>query len=287
LQLNAGDNSSEKVLSGKTDNDSDDARTREKALELGFSVIAEAEDKQKSDEENQEGKDLAQNVRNGGLPLLLEVEVPEIMVRESDDESRTKQDQRGANVLAPIGLDAINGDGGIEREGETEGLEEQSKRHLRAPFEKATESECDEVGEDKRDGGGGSALRANEGLNHRHPILPINRQRNKREGNTCPFWPIPEVYKRAAPRPAVHEALFFFRGEVVVRHPLGRGAKNSQAQPARKQSPPSGVIAPSQRMFVNAIVYKLPLKRRTPAQNSQQAPRLVVPKKARNTSTMA
>jgi hypothetical protein len=30
-------------------------------------------------------------------------------------------------------------------------------------------------------------LRANEGLNHRHRILPINRQRNKREGNTCPI----------------------------------------------------------------------------------------------------
>jgi len=89
LQLNAGNNSSEKVLSGKTDNDSDDARTREKPLELGFSMIAEAEDEQKSDEENQQGKDLAQNVRNGGLPLLFEVEVPEKMIGERDDESRT------------------------------------------------------------------------------------------------------------------------------------------------------------------------------------------------------
>ena len=115
------------------------------------------------------------------MPLLFEVEVPEITVRESDDESWTKQSQRGADVPAPIGLDAINGDGGIEREGETEGLEEQSKRHLRAPFEKASESERNEVGEDKRDGGRGSALRANEGLDHEHPILPTNRQWNKRE----------------------------------------------------------------------------------------------------------
>ena len=187
MQLNTGNNSAEKVLSGKAENDSGDARTREKALELGFSVIAEAEDEKKSDEKNDEGEDLAQNVRDRCLPLLFEVEVPEIMVRESDDERRTKQDQRGANVLAPIGLDAINGDGGIEREGETEGLEEQSKRHLRAPFEKATESEGNEVGKDKRDGGRGSALGANEGLNHRHPILPINRQWNKHEGDTCPI----------------------------------------------------------------------------------------------------
>src|SRR6266480_1195746 len=84
-----------------------------------MATIAEAEDEKKSDEKNDEGKDLAQNVRDGCLPLLFEIEVPEIVVRESDDESRTKQDQRGANVLAPIGLDAIYGDGGIEREGET------------------------------------------------------------------------------------------------------------------------------------------------------------------------
>jgi len=174
-------------LSGKTDNDSDDARTREKALELGFSVIAEAEDKQKSDEENQEGKDLAQNVRNGGLPLLLEVEVPEKMIGERDNESRAEQDEGSTDVPAPVGVDTINGDGGIKRQGETENLEEESQWHVCAAFEKATESECNEVGEDKRDGGRGSALRANEGLNHRHPILPINRQRNKREGNTCPI----------------------------------------------------------------------------------------------------
>src|SRR5438477_13156810 len=59
-----------------------------------------------------------------------------------------------------------------------------------------------------------------------------------------------------------------------------RGAKNKNAQPARKHSPPSGVIAPSQRRLVNVIVYKLPLKRRMPAQNNQAAPRLVAPNKA-------
>jgi len=185
LQLDAGNDSAEKILSGKTENDGGDARAGEEALELGFSVINETEDKQKSDEENEEGKHFAQNVRDGCLLLFLEVEIPEIMIGKCDDESRTEQDQGSAHVLAPIGLDAINGDGSIEREGETEDLEEQSKRHLRAPFEKATESKCNEVGEDKRDDGRGSTLRANEGLNHRRPILPINRQWNKRERNTC------------------------------------------------------------------------------------------------------
>jgi hypothetical protein len=69
-------------------------------------------------------------------------------------------------------------------------LEKQSKRHLRAPFEKATESEGNEVGEDKRDDGRGSALRANERLDHRHSILPINRQWDKRESRSAEDRPL-------------------------------------------------------------------------------------------------
>src|SRR4026208_1636684 len=85
-------------------------------------------------------------------------------------------------MLAPIGWVAINGDGGIKREGKAENLEEESKRYVRAPLEKASESEGKEVGKDKRDDGSDRALRANEGLDHRQSILPINRQRNKGDG---------------------------------------------------------------------------------------------------------
>jgi hypothetical protein len=76
------------------------------------------------------------------------------------------------------------------------------------------------------------------------------------------------------------------RSGAALRLPLGvqdiqvRGARNSQAQPARKHNPPSGVTAPSQRKLVNAIAYKLPLKRKIPAENSHEAPRWVVPEKA-------
>ena len=79
-----------------------------------------------------------------------------------------------------------------------------------APLEKAAEGQCNEVGKDKRDDGRGAALRASEGLDHRHPILPVNRQWNKRQDNACPFWPISEVYKKAAPRPAVQMLYSFF-----------------------------------------------------------------------------
>src|SRR5205085_9334474 len=59
----------------------------------------------------------------------------------------------------------------------------------------------------------------------------------------------------------------------LPEHLQMRGARNSQAQPARKHNPPNGVIAPSQRRLVNAIAYKLPLKRKIPAQNNHEAPR--------------
>ena len=85
-------------------------------------------------------------------------------------------------MLAPIGLDAINGDGGIKREGQAENLEEESKRYVRTPLKKASESEGKKVGKDKRDDSSDRALRANEGLDHRHSILPTNRQWNKSNG---------------------------------------------------------------------------------------------------------
>ena len=83
---------------------------------------------------------------------------------------------------APVGVDTINGDGGIKRQGETENLEEESQRQVCAAFEQAAESEGKEVGKDKRDDGRDRALGANEGLDHRQSILPINRQRNKGDG---------------------------------------------------------------------------------------------------------
>jgi hypothetical protein len=58
-------------------------------------------------------------------------------------------------------------------------LEEESQRQVCAAFEQAAKSEGKEVGEDKRDDSGDRALRANEGLDHRHSILPTNRQWNK------------------------------------------------------------------------------------------------------------
>src|SRR5581483_10758313 len=70
------------------------------------------------------------------------------------------------------------------------------------------------------------------------------------------------------------------------RYSLG-GEMKSQAQPARKQRPPSGVIAPSQRAPVTPMMYKLPLKMTIPANKSHHAPRLVEPTSARTKRAIA
>ena len=65
------------------------------------------------------------------------------------------------------------------------------------------------------------------------------------------------------------------------------GEITSQSQPARKQSPPIGVIAPSVRIPVNPIAYRLPLKMIIPANSNHHAPRFAVPKKASTKSAIA
>src|SRR4029077_16268834 len=66
-----------------------------------------------------------------------------------------------------------------------------------------------------------------------------------------------------------------------------RGAITSHAQPTRKQRPPMGVIAPSHRIFVSAITYRLPLKTKMPAKSNHHALRFVPAKSARTRSARA
>jgi hypothetical protein len=183
LQLDAGDDCPEQVLSGDAENNRDDARAEDETLELGFGMIAKAQDKQESDEKDEERQHVPQNVWNGCLPFLLEIKIPEIVINEGDDDSRAEENEGGADVIAPVGLNAVNGNGGVEGEGETENLEEESKGNAGASFEKAAEAEQHEIGEDKRGGRGNGALGIDERLNHRCLILTVNSLCNKQAGS--------------------------------------------------------------------------------------------------------
>ena len=95
---------------------------------------------------------------NRRLPFLLEIEIPKITIDEGDNDDRAEKNEGGANVIAPVGLNPIDGNRGIKSEGETEKLEGECKGNVRPPFEKAAQAECHEIGKDKRGDCGNGAL---------------------------------------------------------------------------------------------------------------------------------
>ena len=93
-----------------------------------------------------------------------------------------------------------------------------------------------------------------------------------------------DVWNKAVLYHFIHAIALFV---LALYGAANRGAMISHAQPARKQRPPSGVTGPSQRRFVSAIRYKLPLKRKMPAKISHHAPRLAAPKSASTNNAIA
>jgi hypothetical protein len=108
------------------------------------------------------------------------------VINEGDDESGAEKNEGGAEVIAPISLNAIDANGGVKGEGETENLEKKSEGNARAPLEKAAETEHYEIGKDKRGDRGNGALRIDERLDHRRLILTVNSFCNKQAGSHPP-----------------------------------------------------------------------------------------------------
>ena len=131
LQRDAGNNSAEKILSGKAEDDGRDAGAGEKALELGFSVINEAEDEKQRDEENEESNHLAQEMRNGRLPLLFEIIIPEVTIDESDHHDGAHENKHGADVLPKLQRHAVGPDRRVKGCGDAEQLEQHTQPHAR------------------------------------------------------------------------------------------------------------------------------------------------------------
>ena len=71
------------------------------------------------------------------------------MIDEGDDDGRAEENEGGTDVIAPAGLNAIDGNGDVEGEDETKNLKEESKGDVRASLEEATEAEHHEIGKDK------------------------------------------------------------------------------------------------------------------------------------------
>jgi hypothetical protein len=80
-------------------------------------------------------------------------------------------------------LNAIDRNGGVKGESETENLEEESKGNARAPLKKAAEAEHHKISKNKCGGCSHGTLRIDERLNHRRLILTVNSRCNKQSGS--------------------------------------------------------------------------------------------------------
>ncbi len=70
----------------------------------------------------------------------------------------------------------------------------------------------------------------------------------------------------------VPQVTFLFWIVKIFARTLGEAVsrRDDQPCPSLQERPPIGVIAPSQRTLVNAIIYKAPLKMRIPARTCME-----------------
>src|SRR5437660_5298617 len=82
-------------------------------------------------------------MRNRGLPFLFEIKIPNVPIYQSDYQRRAQQDRRCADMVSPGGVDAVNGNSGVERQNQAEKAKQQAKAHSRAPLQESADTERD------------------------------------------------------------------------------------------------------------------------------------------------
>jgi hypothetical protein len=135
LQGDARDDSAEQILSSKTEDDGGDSGAGQDAFELSLGMIPDAKDKEERDEVNKERDDLPEKMGNGRPPLSFPIQIPEVAIEKRDDEGGAEEEEEGADVVPPVGLDAVEPHRGVKSEGETEELEEDPERNAGAALE--------------------------------------------------------------------------------------------------------------------------------------------------------
>ena len=129
-------------------------------------MIADVQDDQQCDQVNEDGDDLPEKMRDSRAPFLFPVGIPKIAIEKRYDERGAEKKERGADMFAPVGLHAVERNGGVKRERETKKLEEKAEAHAGSALEKTTDGKHDEIRRHENDGGH-KGLLALEKLQHR------------------------------------------------------------------------------------------------------------------------
>src|SRR4030095_9776257 len=84
LHRHAGNDTAEKILGRKGEDDGSGAGSREKTAQLALGVIAKAKHKEEGDQENYERDQFPQKLWDDRLAALFEIKIPEIAIDQRD-----------------------------------------------------------------------------------------------------------------------------------------------------------------------------------------------------------
>ena len=114
-------------------------------------MINENQNERERDDKNEEGDDLAKELGNRRAPFSFPVTIPEVAIQEGDEESDAEKEKGGADMPAPIRLDAVERDCRVKRERKTEKLEENAELNAGPVFKQPAKGKRDEIGPDEQD----------------------------------------------------------------------------------------------------------------------------------------
>src|SRR5205085_3129631 len=180
LQRNARDQTAEKILSGKAEDDSGDSRPSEQSFELTLGVVAEAQHHQQRNEEDTEGKDLAEQFGNGRVLAPFEPGIPNVAVDERNHDRGAQKHECGTKVFTPIGTYTIGADRRVRGEREAKDLEKNAELDTSLALKNPPQRERAEVSDEKREHRRWCAITFDQCVKHRRRSLFKNRSRNKR-----------------------------------------------------------------------------------------------------------
>src|SRR5436305_1802087 len=106
-------------------------------------MIAITQDQKQYDQKNDSTNNLAEEMRDRRLALLFIIKIPYVSVHQCNDERRTQQNHRCADVISPGGMDSVNGYRGVERQHQTEKPEQETKPHSCAALQEPADTERD------------------------------------------------------------------------------------------------------------------------------------------------
>src|SRR6478672_1842915 len=97
-------------------------------------MVAVTQDKQQYNQENDPAGNLTEKMRYRRLSFLFEIKIPNVMINQRDNQRRAQQNYSCTDMISPGGVDAVNGNSGVERQNQAEKAKQQAKAHSRAAF---------------------------------------------------------------------------------------------------------------------------------------------------------